>query len=283
MGSVFCKLCEVEDFADPALRSLIRSAFANHAERHGPAFPSGREYRKFWEVAISLRAFSELGILGETSELLGVGAGAEATIFWLTNHARRVFATDLYLGGEEWGEQAPPAMLRDPAPYAPCHWNPRRLVVQQSWEMIDRQVETLVRLVDDLLDVSRINRGKINLQKQPVDVATIVARAVESSRPLIDALSTEYRLEGKGPGLPGTLMFSEDELRSVLADGAAWELVEPLDLGISRMTRRTVVDLDEATADIRAGRDWTTYPHIVLRHSSGVRWTSVHVALRRLG
>src|SRR5436190_15022228 len=131
MGSVFCKLCEVEDFADPALRSLIRSAFANHAERHGPAFPNGREYRKFWEVAISLRAFSELGILGETSELLGVGAGAEATIFWLTNHARRVFATDLYLGGEEWGEQAPPAMLRDPAPYAPCHWNPRRLVVQQ--------------------------------------------------------------------------------------------------------------------------------------------------------
>jgi two-component system CheB/CheR fusion protein len=63
----------------------------------------------------------------------------------------------------------------------------RRQAVRQAWEMIERQVEVLVRLVDDLLDVSRISRGKINLQKQPVDVATLVARAVEGSRPLIEA------------------------------------------------------------------------------------------------
>src|SRR5207344_1904921 len=42
-------------------------------------------------------------------------------------------------------------------------------------------------LVDDLLDVSRITRGKIKLHPEPVDVAAIVDRAVESSRPLIDA------------------------------------------------------------------------------------------------
>jgi PAS domain S-box-containing protein len=63
----------------------------------------------------------------------------------------------------------------------------RRQAVRQAWEMIERQVENLVRLVDDLLDVSRISRGKINLQKEPVDVATLVARAVEGSRPLIEA------------------------------------------------------------------------------------------------
>ncbi len=63
----------------------------------------------------------------------------------------------------------------------------RRTPVRQAWEMIERQVESLVRLVDDLLDVSRISRGKINLIKQMVDMATIVAHAVESSRPLIDA------------------------------------------------------------------------------------------------
>src|SRR5262245_33486818 len=70
----------------------------------------------------------------------------------------------------------------------------RRQAVRQAWAMIERQVETLVRLVDDLLDVSRISRGKINLQKQPVDVATIVARAVESSRPVIDARKHELRV-----------------------------------------------------------------------------------------
>lgn len=52
--------------------------------------------------------------------------------------------------------------------------------------VIDRQVQHIVRLVDDLLDVSRITRGRITLQKEPLDFATIVARAVETSRPLID-------------------------------------------------------------------------------------------------
>lgn len=54
-------------------------------------------------------------------------------------------------------------------------------------EVIERQVENLVRLVDDLLDVSRITRGKINLQKERVHLEDVVTRAVESSRPLIDA------------------------------------------------------------------------------------------------
>ena len=57
----------------------------------------------------------------------------------------------------------------------------------ELWAIMERQVESLVRLVDDLLDVSRITRGKIGIQKQPVDVNAIVSRAVESSRPLIDA------------------------------------------------------------------------------------------------
>src|SRR5439155_5782186 len=49
-------------------------------------------------------------------------------------------------------------------------------------EIIDRQLHQMVRLVDDLLDVSRITRGKIILQKEPVDLATVAARAVETSR-----------------------------------------------------------------------------------------------------
>jgi PAS domain S-box-containing protein len=76
----------------------------------------------------------------------------------------------------------------------------RRKAVRQAWEMINRQVENLVRLVDDLLDVSRISRGKINLRKEPVDVAILVARAVESSRPLIEA--RRHKLEVALPDEP---------------------------------------------------------------------------------
>jgi signal transduction histidine kinase/CheY-like chemotaxis protein len=54
-------------------------------------------------------------------------------------------------------------------------------------DVIDRQVTQLVRLVDDLLDVSRITQGKIRLLTEPVAVEAIVSQAIETSRPLIDA------------------------------------------------------------------------------------------------
>jgi signal transduction histidine kinase/ActR/RegA family two-component response regulator len=54
-------------------------------------------------------------------------------------------------------------------------------------EMMVRQVQHLVRLVDDLLDLARILRGKIELHKERVGLATVVSRAIETSQPVIDA------------------------------------------------------------------------------------------------
>ena len=54
-------------------------------------------------------------------------------------------------------------------------------------DVVDRQVTLLARLVEELLDVSRISQGKIALKKEPVDIARIIAHSVETSRPLIDA------------------------------------------------------------------------------------------------
>jgi PAS domain S-box-containing protein len=62
-------------------------------------------------------------------------------------------------------------------------------------DVIERQVDQLTRLVDDLLDVSRITRGKIQLQLEPLDLATVVAGAVETSRPMIDARRHKLRVE----------------------------------------------------------------------------------------
>jgi signal transduction histidine kinase len=55
-------------------------------------------------------------------------------------------------------------------------------------EVISRQLTQLVRLVDDLLDVSRITRGKIELKIEAIDASKVVAAAVETSRPFVDAL-----------------------------------------------------------------------------------------------
>ncbi|HTU93691.1 MAG TPA: response regulator [Gemmataceae bacterium] len=54
-------------------------------------------------------------------------------------------------------------------------------------EVIDRQVKQLAGLVDDLLDVARITHGQINLRKQTLELAEVVAQAVETSRPLLEA------------------------------------------------------------------------------------------------
>lgn len=52
---------------------------------------------------------------------------------------------------------------------------------------MDRQLVHLVRLIDDLLDVSRVSQGKITLRKETIAVADVIAAAVEASRPAIDA------------------------------------------------------------------------------------------------
>ncbi len=54
-----------------------------------------------------------------------------------------------------------------------------------STDIIDRQVLQMVRLVDDLLDVSRITSGKIRLQRQVIDITRVVSHAVEASQPLM--------------------------------------------------------------------------------------------------
>ncbi|MCE9604353.1 MAG: response regulator [Planctomycetia bacterium] len=64
----------------------------------------------------------------------------------------------------------------------------------QVRDIMERQVNHMVRLIDDLLDVSRISRGKIELRKESVELATIVATAVEANRPLIEAARHQLAL-----------------------------------------------------------------------------------------
>jgi signal transduction histidine kinase/DNA-binding response OmpR family regulator len=61
-------------------------------------------------------------------------------------------------------------------------------------DVMTRQLEHLVRLVDDLLDISRISGGKIQLRTEPLDVSMAVTRAIETSRPLIDARKHEINI-----------------------------------------------------------------------------------------
>jgi signal transduction histidine kinase/DNA-binding response OmpR family regulator len=77
-------------------------------------------------------------------------------------------------------------------------------------ELISRQLKQLVRLVDDLLDVSRITRGKIELKIESVDVAQVTAAALETSKPNIDAHGHTLSLQ-----LPGEPLHLEGDFARV--------------------------------------------------------------------
>jgi signal transduction histidine kinase len=64
-----------------------------------------------------------------------------------------------------------------------------------SRDVIDRQVLHLTRLVDDLLDISRITRGTIRLAQEPVSAETLLARAIEALQPLISEHKHELSIE----------------------------------------------------------------------------------------
>jgi CheY-like chemotaxis protein len=82
--------------------------------------------------------------------------------------------------------------------------------------VIERQARHLTRLVDDLLDVSRIVRGQISLERGPVELAEIVRHAVETSRPIIRA--RRHRLEVKLPSQPVRLDADMTRLSQVIAN-----------------------------------------------------------------
>jgi two-component system, sensor histidine kinase len=67
--------------------------------------------------------------------------------------------------------------------------------IQWARDVIDRQVRLLGRLVDDLLDVSRITSDKIELRKERIDLSSVIRIAVETSRPAIDAAEQQLAIE----------------------------------------------------------------------------------------
>jgi signal transduction histidine kinase/ActR/RegA family two-component response regulator len=62
-------------------------------------------------------------------------------------------------------------------------------------EVMERLLQHLVRLVDDLLEVSRITRGLVEIRKEPLDLGTVLRTAIETSRPLVDAAKQELTID----------------------------------------------------------------------------------------
>jgi PAS domain S-box-containing protein len=83
-------------------------------------------------------------------------------------------------------------------------------------EMLERQVNHLVRLVDDLMEVARVTRGRIELRKEAVDLGAVLRSAVDTSRPVIEAAHHELTIEV--PAEPIILVADPVRLAQVVAN-----------------------------------------------------------------
>lgn len=89
-------------------------------------------------------------------------------------------------------------------------------MAKRTRNIMSRQIHHLVRLVDDLLDVSRVMQGKIELRPEQVDLATVLARAVETAQHLMDAKG--HQLEILLPASPITMEADPVRLSQVVSN-----------------------------------------------------------------
>lgn len=283
----FNKVVEYEDFADPELTAVIRDVFRHEIQHFTPEFPKGAEYRKYWEIGMSVRALRQFGALRQDADILGVGAGTEATVFYLTNHARNVFANDLYLAAGRWDSSAPWYMLVSPDRFAPYPYRRDHLIVQH---MDGRLMQYPDNTFDGIFSSGSIEHFG--------SWQSIAASAYEMGRVLkpggVMTVSTEYRLGAPpgGEGWDGLRFFSREDLLRYIVEASGLEPVDTLRTVISAATLASkksqsfyAADTDAALAKQgkypRVGEIiWSHYPHLVVT-DQGYTYTSVHLTLRK--
>jgi PAS domain S-box-containing protein len=142
--------------------------------------------------------------------------------------------------------------------------------------VLERQVDHLVRLVDDLMDVSRITRGNVSLQSETVELRTVVENAVEAVRPEIDA--GRHRLSIELPEPSPVLQGDRVRLAQILTNllNNAGKYSEP---GTDIVLRGVVEDgvLLLSVSDAGMGMEPSEIPHLFEMFTRGGRARSSHL------
>ncbi len=133
--------------------------------------------------------------------------------------------------------------------------------VQWCHDVVERQADQLKRLVDDLLDVSRITQGKIQLRLEPVDVETVIAGAVETSAPMINA--QHHALRVTLPEAPLLVHGDASRLTQVVAN---------------LLTNAAKYQNEHGTIELVAGRDGDEVVIAVRDHGIGLSPEMLHEA-----
>lgn len=182
-GKVIVLAQQLHKFLIPMPPSILGTnlSHAQQSVRLAPLFEDGKIVGTLTVIEdVTERVVAEADLAAQAEELVSANRRKDEFLAMLAHELRN-----------------PLAPIRNSLQLVRLLSEDARPEVRHAYDIIDRQVENMVRLVDDLLDVSRITTGKVKLQKERVDLASVIARAVEGARPLIDA--RRHHLELKLP------------------------------------------------------------------------------------
>lgn len=275
------RTCNLGDFRDPPNCDLIRDIFAHELVLFPADYPNGVADSKQWEIAMGVRALREFGALRPDSRLLGVGAGTEATTFYLSRHVHQVVATDIYAAAGAWADVAPSGFLVEPRLFAGDNLcDPHRILpLHQDARALD--------LPDDEYD-GVFSSGSI---EHFGSLAYVANAAYEIGRVLkpggIAAIATEFKVAGPpgGDGWdPFVILFSPEKLRRWIVEASGLEPVDDLQTELSEETlsiqRDLLAFLNAAKQVTHPSQKIGIYPNLILYHE-GYLFCSVHLALRK--
>jgi SAM-dependent methyltransferase len=275
------RLCNIGDFGEESLKKVIRQVFAHEVPLFPPDYPDGVADSKQWEIAMAVRALRDHGALRPDARLLGIGAGTEATTFYVSREVRQVVATDVYAGAGPWSDVAPTAFLVAPHEFAGnmlC--DPQRIMpLHQDARALD--------LPDGEFD-GIFSSGSI---EHFGSLRFVANAAFEIGRVLkrggIAAIATEFKTAGPPDGDgwdPSVILFTREKLRRWIVDASGLDPVDELDTTLSDETlsvRRDLVGFLNANQQItHPAQKIGVYPNLILYHE-GYLFCSVHLALRK--
>lgn len=275
------RTCNLADFRDPTIREAIRDIFAHETPLFPAEYPDGVADSKQWEIAMGVRALRDFGALRPDARLLGIGAGTEATTFYLSRHVRQVVATDIYAGAGPWADVAPSGFLVEPAAFAgDIACEPRHILpLHQDARALD--------LPDDEFD-GVYSSGSI---EHFGSLASVANAAYEIGRVLkpggVATIATEFKVAGPPDGDgwdPNVILFSPAKLQRYIVEASGLEPVDALQTELSEETLSVQRDLlgflDAAKKVTHPAQKIGVYPNLILYHE-GYLFCSVHLALRK--
>ena len=259
------RLCYTEDWDNKEFKNILK-------ELQTPTHDAYID-RKDWEFAIGILAMKRFNKLNDKCTAIGIGAGKEQVLFYLANHLKNVYATDLY-DGKEWNNFAPFDFPNNPKKYAPFPYKEDALTVLR---MDGTRLEFPSETFDIAFSFSSIEHFGGRNHSGSLKSMKEIERVLKKDG--IAIIATEYIINDKDH----PEFFNRKTIYSDLLDKLdSLKLVEPLDLRITTKTLDTVMDYYKAeywgTANDYEFQK--SHPHLLLRLRN-ILYTSVMLVFKK--